>query len=487
MPFQGSHDYGGYMSKEFTLENIPFTPALFLNFCRFFSLYEGTCALYSGGNFDSSKQSFLALFPYDVIWMNKKQLFREKMGLDYHLKMNISNPWNGLEAVLPSQNGDSAFPEWLGFLTYEIGAYSDPQKIIHHHPLDSIPLAYFQKCSVVLAIDHAQKKGKVRIADEGLYHLGAEGTQWVQRLSEPETWQELAENLKFEEDDNTYMFPLSLAKPAETFDEYALKINKAKESIQAGNIYQINLSQQFVFKGQRDPFRIFNTLARQNPAPFSAYLKLKDRAFVSSSPERFLSKTEGWLESCPIKGTAPRGKTPKEDQENLSQLLNSEKNRAELLMITDLTRNDLGKVSLPGSVSTLQLQSIASYENVHHMFSVVKSRSLPGLHSVDILRACYPGGWISGCPKLSAMEAIARLENRSRGLYTGSIGYFAANGNFDFNIAIRTLSITNQEVEVQVGGAIVLDSDPKEEYEETLHKGSSIFKALQVEIPNRLT
>jgi para-aminobenzoate synthetase component 1 len=251
--------------------------------------------------------------------------------------------------------------------------------------------------------------------------------------------------------------------------------------IYSGDIYQVNLSQQFVFKGKRNPFDIFYKLTQTNPAPFSAYLRLKNFSVVSSSPERFLTKQEGWLESRPIKGTMPRGKTPEEDQKNLTALLNSEKNKAELLMITDLTRNDLGKVSVPGSVSTLKTNSVASFENVHHLFSVIKSRALPGLHSVELLKACFPGGSITGCPKLSAMEVIAKLENRARGLYTGSIGYFSDNGDFDFSIAIRTLVISDEEIEVQLGGAIVADSDPREEYEETMHKGSSIFNALQAE------
>jgi para-aminobenzoate synthetase component 1 len=386
-----------------------------------------------------------------------------------------------LEAILPDHNGDSRVPEWMGFLSYELGMYSDAQKKIKHSPLRSMPHAYFQRCSVVLAFDHIQKEAKVHVADAGLYLLEEDEKQWVQRLSEPEKWEELAENLRISEEDHTHLFPLALAKPHETYEEYKLKIDKAKELIHSGDIYQVNLSQQFLFKGNRDPFRIFNVLAHRNPAPFSAYLKLKNFSIVSSSPERFLSKQEGWLETRPIKGTTVRGKTPEEDQTNLASLLNSEKNKAELLMITDLARNDLGKVSLPGSVSTVKTQSVASYENVHHLFSIVKSKALPGLHSVDILRACFPGGSITGCPKLSAIEVIAQLENRARGLYTGSIGYFAGNGDFDFNIAIRTLTIMEDHINVQLGGAIVADSDAREEYEETLHKGASIFKALEVD------
>jgi para-aminobenzoate synthetase component 1 len=302
---------------------------------------------------------------------------------------------------------------------------------------------------------------------------------WVQRLSEKEKWEDLAKHLVTLNETQITAPPLTLGQPLETFESYATKVEAAKELIYAGDIYQVNLSQQIVFVGQRDPFQIFDSLARLNPAPFSAFLKLKNFAVISSSPERFLSKQEGWLETRPIKGTKVRGKTPQEDECNLKALLNSEKNKSELLMITDLVRNDLGKVSLPGSVSTLKINSVASYENVHHLYSIVKSRALPGLHSIDILRSCFPGGSITGCPKLSAMEVIANLEDRARGLYTGSIGYFAGNGDFDFNIAIRTLTVTNDRIDIQLGGAITADSDSKDEFEETLHKGASIFKALQ--------
>jgi para-aminobenzoate synthetase component 1 len=255
----------------------------------------------------------------------------------------------------------------------------------------------------------------------------------------------------------------------------------AKELIHAGEIYQANLSQQFVFSGTCRPFSIFFQLAQLNPAPFSAYLKVDDFAIVSSSPERFLSCSDGILETRPIKGTAPRGKTEEEDCHLKEQLLASEKEKAELLMITDLMRNDLGRLSMPGTVKTLKLWECESYTNVFHLVSTIQSKSLD-IHPVDKVRACFPGGSISGCPKLSAMEAIQRIEKRRRGIYTGGIGYFTENGDFDFNIAIRTLLIEKEKLTVQVGGGIVADSDPEKEYQETLHKGASIFKVLGVDI-----
>lgn len=201
---------------------------------------------------------------------------------------------------------------------------------------------------------------------------------------------------------------------------------------------------------------------------------------MSSSPERFLQKRGNVLETRPIKGTAPRGKTVAEDLNHKKNLLKSEKELAELMMITDLMRNDLGKISVNGSVEVSLLCGCEAYHNVFHLFSIVRSRVLAKFHPLEIVRACFPGGSITGCPKLRAMEVIAELEQRPRGIYTGSIGYFSQNGDFDLNIAIRTLMMTEGKINVQLGGGIVIDSQPRKEYEETYHKGRSIFEILNL-------
>ena len=235
------------------------------------------------------------------------------------------------------------------------------------------------------------------------------------------------------------------------------------------------------FQAHAVPFSVFFQLTQLNPAPFSAYFKGEDFTIVSSSPERFLSSQQGILETRPIKGTAPRGKNEEEDDHHRQQLLANEKEKAELLMITDLMRNDLGRISVPGSVKTVELWGCESYTNVFHLVSTIQSKTLD-MHPVDKVRACFPGGSISGCPKLSAMEAIQLIEKRRRGIYTGGIGYFSGNGDFDFNIAIRTLFIEKNKLTVQLGGGIVADSEPEKEYLETLYKGASIFHVLGVEV-----
>ena len=469
------------MPKEIALDNIHFDRQLLLGLGRLFADIDGTCILYSGGSFDSAQRSFLGLFPFVHISIKDNKLYKGKLNSQSRVTLDITNPWDGLKSMLPDKMNESFIPEWIGYIGYETGMYSDPEKVIAHKP-SKIPDVYLQKCSVVLVIDHSTNKGTVHIEDQAQYILNEDHRHWVQRLGESSQWEDLAKNLESYVSHVAVQQPIVYATSQETFEEYIKKIQTAQQLIHAGDIYQVNLSQQFLMEGKRDPYQLFSTLVNENPAPFSAFLRLKDFSVVSSSPERFLRKSEGILETRPIKGTMPRGKTPEEDKRNLDQLMNSAKDKSELLMITDLMRNDLGKVSLPGSVVTKQIWNCEAYENVFHLLSIIQSKPLPGLHPIDIIRSCFPGGsTFTGCPKLSAMEVISTLENRPRGIYTGSIGYIAGNGDFDFNIAIRTVVVTENQVDIQLGGAIVADSDPRMEYEETLHKGATIFRALGIE------
>lgn len=456
------------MPEEFILKNIKFDNSLFLNICKNFNHYTGTCVLYSGGSYDSARRSFLCLFPYEILWIQNDQL--------------ICNPWDALQEKLSFSNLNSNFPEWLGFFSYEIGAFSDADKQLTL-PFSEFPQAYFQKCALILAVDHQSGTGRVRIMNEMLYLVGEEEKEWIQRLSNELEWEALAAHTKALKNDSSFP-PLYFSTPMEDYETYKKKVEFAQDLIHAGDIYQVNLSHQISLKGKRDPYQVFIKIAELNPAPFSAYMHLKNFTIVSSSPERFLRKQGDRLETRPIKGTIPRGKTKEEDKHNLETLLNSGKDNAELLMITDLMRHDLGKISAPGSVEVKKIRHCEAYENVYHLLSIIESRALAGLRPLDILRACFPGGSITGCPKLSAMEVIAKLEKRPRNIYTGSIGYFTGQGDFDFNIAIRTLLMTDEHINIQLGGAIVADSQPDREFAETLQKGASIFKALHLDYLN---
>lgn len=465
------------MVRKILLDGIKIDRQTIINLAQLFAYEEGTCLLFSGGFFETSKSSFLCLFPYEFVVIHGEKQERYYSDFDHRTSVSRKNPWDALKDLLPEFDPHHDFPEWVGFLGYEMGAFSDPEKILPYSIAPS-PEVFLQRSSLILSVDHEHDLGTLWIMDKAAYFLPYEKQQWLERLSNPAYWPELLAGLK--QDGQSHIFSYSLLTPKETLESYTKKIEAAKELIHAGEIYQINLSQQFQLTGSGNPFDLFKEITKINPAPFSAYMRFPNFVIVSSSPERLLRKKDLLLETRPIKGTVPRGATLEEDKSNLEYLLSSPKERAELMMITDLMRNDLGKVSLPGSVETAQVMSYETLNNVYHLYSVVRSHSKPGLHPVDYLRCCFPGGSITGCPKLTAMQVIADLEKSPRGIYTGAIGYFMGNGDFDFNIAIRTLYITKESITVQLGGGIVADSIPEKEYQETLHKGASIFKALGV-------
>ncbi len=259
---------------------------------------------------------------------------------------------------------------------------------------------------------------------------------------------------------------------------YLEAVKRAIEYIFAGDIYQVNLSQRFHSLLSVDGFTLYQILQRINPSPFAAYLKFDQFEVVSSSPERFLRLKEGWVETRPIKGTRPRGGSPEEDEKLAQELSLSPKDRAENLMIVDLERNDLGKVCEYGSVKVTELFSLEKYATVFHLVSTVEGRLREGNDAVDLLMATFPGGSITGAPKIRAMEIIEELEPTKRGIYTGSIGYISFCGDMDLNIAIRTFLVKEGTAYFQVGGGIVADSDPEAEYQETLDKAKALIEAV---------
>ena len=258
-------------------------------------------------------------------------------------------------------------------------------------------------------------------------------------------------------------------------DAYMAAVKKVKDYIVSGHIYQVNLSQRFEGAFYGSPFAMFKTLFEKAPAPFYAYVNAGDHRIVSTSPERFVQRTGRRVETRPIKGTRPRGNTEERDRANAEALLQSRKDDAELSMIVDLLRNDLGRVCEGGSVRVADHRRLEAYRNVFHLVSVIEGTLMAGKDSVDLVRAAFPGGSITGCPRIRAMEIIDELEPCRRQLYTGSIGYIGFHDTMDLSIAIRTATIANGRIYFSVGGGVVYDSDPADEYEETLHKGSSIM------------
>jgi len=263
-------------------------------------------------------------------------------------------------------------------------------------------------------------------------------------------------------------------------EEYEAVVRRVVEYILAGDIFQANLSQRFTapLAPGFDAFDLYRRLRDLNPAPFAAFLRFDDVEIASASPERFLALRGNRVETCPIKGTRPRGVTPEEDRSLADELLASEKDRAENVMIVDLLRNDLSRVCCDGSVRVPKLCDLESFATVHHLVSTVVGDLQPGMTAVDLLAACFPGGSITGAPKIRAMEIIAELEPTRRGPYCGSIGYIGFDGSMDTSIVIRTFAMKSGRVTFQAGGGIVADSTPAAEYAESLAKARALIAAL---------
>jgi para-aminobenzoate synthetase component 1 len=264
-----------------------------------------------------------------------------------------------------------------------------------------------------------------------------------------------------------------------TRDSYLGAVQRVRDYIFAGDIFQANLSQRFEAPLRESPWAFYSRLRRRNPAPFAAFLETPDASVISASPERFLHvDRHGFVETRPIKGTRPRGVGPEHDAALGQALAESAKDRAENLMIVDLMRNDLSRVCAPHTVRVSELFSLERYATVHHLVSTVIGQLESGFDALHLLRAAFPGGSITGAPKLRAMDIIAELEPSQRGVYCGAIGYWSLTGDLDTNIAIRTAVARDGHVYFSAGGGIVADSDPGEEYRETIDKARALIDAL---------
>lgn len=349
----------------------------------------------------------------------------------------------------------------VGFLGYETARFFEDIRFRKKKSSGS-PDLHFGFYDEVIVFDHKKS----------IYHLAVQAENEKSARVKFETLQSYfksAENLK-------ERFEVSAFKPEISRLKFESIVRKAKKYIEAGDIYQANLSQRFSFKFKGPAVRLYGSLREINPSPFASYLKIDSLSIISSSPERLVSKRGKVCETRPIAGTRPR----KAGREQMleKELLASPKERAEHVMLVDLERNDLGRVCDYKSVKVEEMMSIEKYSHVIHIVSKITGNLSSGKDGWDLIKTMFPGGTITGCPKVRCMEIIDELEPVSRGLYTGSIGYFDFNGDLDFNIIIRTLVLQKNRGHFQVGAGIVYDSDPAKEYEETLHKGEALAHAI---------
>ena len=262
--------------------------------------------------------------------------------------------------------------------------------------------------------------------------------------------------------------------------EYREKVERAKEYIVAGDVIQVVLSQRFQRPTAAHPFDIYRALRTVNPSPYMYFLDLGEAQIVGASPEMLVRVEDGRIDYHPIAGTRPRGRDAAEDAALEAELLRDEKERAEHVMLLDLGRNDVGRVSAAGSVCVPQVMEIERYSHVMHLVSHVTGQLREGLTSYDALRACFPAGTVSGAPKIRAMEIIAELERDRRGPYAGAVGYFDLSGNLDTAITIRTIVMKDGVAHVQAGGGLVYDSDPDREFAETESKARALLRAIEL-------
>jgi para-aminobenzoate synthetase component 1 len=271
---------------------------------------------------------------------------------------------------------------------------------------------------------------------------------------------------------------LSRARSTVSRDEYAGAFRRVQEHIRVGDCYQVNLTQRFEARADGDPWAAYLRLREINPAPFAAYLDFPDGRVLCSSPELFLRVAGDRVETKPIKGTRPRAADRARDRALAEALRTSAKDRAENVMIVDLLRNDLGKTCVPGSVRATKLFDIESFASVHQLVSTVEGRLAPGKDAIDLLEGCFPGGSITGAPKVRAMQIIEELEPQRRGVYCGAIGYAGYDGDLSLNIAIRTLVQHGDSIYAWAGGGVVADSDVDAEYQESLDKAAALLAVL---------
>lgn len=448
----------------------------------FTELYQKTMAAFLDSSLHNElgRYSIIGISPYHVLkescgilYVNGK---KSSISLDTYLKDYLKKQKDENPTNLPLVSGG------IGFFSYDYGRSFEQIKT-RHRKQNSMPdtIIAFYDC---FFIEDMQKQELYLIANGKLQEATKSITQMQELIK---TIQKRHTDKTFKPDNNksTISYPHlkladleSLVEKPVSKEAYQEAIEQVIEYIETGHVYVMNLTQQLTVSGTRHPYEVFQRLRQHNPAPFSAYLNYEEGEIISASPERFLHIQNGKVETRPIKGTRKRGNTQEEDEFLKAELKHSEKDKSELLMIVDLERNDLNRVCEPGSVQVTELFQLETYATVFHLIANIIGTLQKDVDVVDILHATFPGGSITGAPKVRAMEIIDELESLPRGIYTGILGYISLNGDCDFNIAIRTALHQKGTYQIGVGGGITYESDTDFEYEETLQKAKALVEAI---------
>ncbi len=424
---------------------------------------------------EQNRFSILFAFPEESLQLNADGLWRDGDRLseqDFLTQLDADWRAQGLENVSPGCDFLPFTGGWFLYLGYELAAQVEPTVNFPASPFP-LPTAIATRIPAAIIHDHQQQQSWLVAEHEAAPYLPL-----------------MREDCREQTDSPASSTGHSIAPPPlgslqeEDPRQYIHAVEKTLQYIHDGDLFQANLSRRWEGAllqpyGDSD---LYARLRQKNPGPFNGLMLWEDCAIISSSPERLVSVREGLANTRPIAGTRPRSGEMEKDQALSTELLGNPKERAEHVMLIDLERNDLGRVCVPGSVRVNELMVLESYAHVHHIVSNVQGRLRTGITPGEVIRAVFPGGTITGCPKVRCMEVIAELEHEGRGPYTGSMGYLNRNGSLDLNILIRTLIRNGTSISLRAGGGIVADSDARRELEETRAKARGMLLALQEEV-----
>ncbi len=413
------------------------------------------------------RYSFLGIEPFHTLQTKNAEPFNNLRQLLSQYKISVK------KNSIPFLGGA------VGFLSYDLGFLLEKKLIRKTRDDLAIPHCFFAFYNTAIIIDNLKKLLYVFAVGFPEKRYGPGKSLCQANIKKIQNLLLRCETHKAYSSKNKAETNHSSLESNFSRKDYLLAVKKAKQYIKAGDIYQVNLAQRFSARTKVCADKIYQRLRRLSPSDFSAYFDAQDFQIISSSPERFLKLENNTVITTPMKGTRSRGETSAQDALLKNELLNSKKDKAELTMIVDLERNDLGRVCKYGSVKVNALRKLEKYNTVFQTTATVSGQLHKDKDRLDLLRACFPGGSITGCPKIRAMEIIEELEPNSRSIYTGSLGYLSFSGGMDFNILIRSILKKKDKLYFGVGGGIVADSDPQSEYEETLVKAKAMIEAIE--------
>jgi len=429
-----------------------------------------------------ARYSFLGSDPSVVVWTEGRKGYVQRGGVTTEQEWS-GDPLEFLKGVMSGYKPVEVpgLPRFaggaVGYLGYDIISHFEDIPHSADKPGHGCPDLYFMLTDTMLVFDNVAQKVKV-VANAHVGDVGAEAA-YKDAVSKIDA---LIEKLSGRQPKRRPVKPRVGGKVKSNFTQKAFEkaVVAAKEYIKAGDIFQVVLSQRFEQKVKIDPFDVYRSLRVINPSPYMFYLRCGDFTLAGSSPEVMVRLEGGRIELRPIAGTRKRGASEEEDEALAAELLADPKELSEHIMLVDLGRNDVGRVSRPGGVVVNELKVIEKYSHVMHIVSNVRGELADGSDAYDVMRACFPAGTVSGAPKIRAMQIIEELEPTLRGPYAGTVGFFGFSGNMDSCITIRTLMFKDGKVYVQAGAGIVADSEPAKEYAETVNKAAGMLKALEM-------